>query len=34
MKNPNKRSGTFKKKYKLAQKRGLDISLLKDVTGC
>lgn len=26
-----KRSGKFKKSYKLAKKRGLDISLLKDI---
>lgn len=26
-----KQSGKFKKSYKLAQKRGLDISILKDV---
>ena len=26
-----KRSGKFKKNYKLAQKRGLDVNLLKDI---
>ena len=31
MKYTIKRSGKFKKNYKLAQKRGLDISLLKDI---
>lgn len=31
MKYTIKRSGKFKKSYKLAQKRGLDIALLKDV---
>lgn len=31
MKYTIKRSGRFKKDYKLAKKRGLDITLLKDV---
>lgn len=31
MKYTVKRSGKFKKNYKLAKKRGLDISLLKDI---
>lgn len=31
MKYTIKRSGRFKKNYKLAQKRGLDVNLLKDV---
>lgn len=31
MKYMVKRSGKFKKNYKLAQKRGMDISVLKDV---
>lgn len=31
MKYTIKRSGKFKKNYKLAQKRGLDVNLLKDI---
>lgn len=31
MKYTIKRSGKFKKNYKLAQKRGLDTNLLKDI---
>ncbi|MCM1263658.1 MAG: type II toxin-antitoxin system YafQ family toxin [Butyrivibrio sp.] len=31
MKYTVKRSGKFKKSYKLAQKRGLDVNLLKDI---
>ena len=31
MKYTVKRSGKFKKNYKLAQKRGLNINLLKDI---